>query len=265
VGYREDDQRDSRWSLKGVFGIIVGLMAFAVAKVATRDGISFVQQKTTSAASIEERFEQDPRMSSAFLEFKADFPNEYHRMTSDIADQVRSGVASAEIGQRSHDAMRNFTLSHVKQITSASDSTLVSLAEAQASVASALASENEYACAQFADTGLPAGTQLSDEALKRVGNTTRLMIAAAHEGTVRPIPRDTSDISEADSRALVDQLKQHGVSDAQLQLLSNNMQGASVADKCGVGVALYESMEALPRTASARVTAFFLSQSAAVR
>jgi hypothetical protein len=264
VGYREEDQRDSRWSLKGIFGIVVGLIAFAVAKVATRDGISFVKQKTTSAASIEQKFEQDPRMSAAFLEFKADFPNEYHRMTSDIADQIRSGVSSAEIGQRSHDAMRNFTLSHVKQITSASDSTLISLAEAQGSVASALASENEYACAQFADTGLPAGTQLSDATLNRVGETTRLMIAAAHEGTIRPVARETSDISEADSIAVVRQLKQHGVTDAQLQLLSNNMQGASVADKCSVGVALYESMAALPRAASARVTAFFLAQSAAV-
>jgi hypothetical protein len=141
----------------------------------------------------------------------------------------------------------------------------VSLAEAQASVAAALASENQYACAQFADTGLPAGTQLSDGTLEKIGETTRLMIAAAHEGTIRPVSRDTNDISETDSVALVGQLRKHGVSDAQLQLLFNNMQGSSTADMCSVGVALYESMAALPPAASARVTAFFLGQAAVNR
>jgi hypothetical protein len=262
VGYRDKDHRESRWSVKSVLGVIAGLIAFGVARVATHNGFDFVQQKTTSATRVESNFESDPRMSAAFLEFKADFPEDYHRITSDIAEQVRNGTPSAEIGRQSHDAMHNFTLAHMRQIISASDSTLDSLAAAQASVADALASENENACAQFADSGLQAGVQLSDATLQKVGETTRLMIAAAHEGTIHPIARDTSNVSDADSLALVEALRRRGITDAQLQLLMNNMQGASITDKCTVGVAVYDSMAAMAPTQSARVTAFFLAGAA---
>jgi hypothetical protein len=267
VGYRTEEQKSSRWSWARVGGILIALIVAGVAKVATRNGIDFIQRKSASTSQVENAFETNEKFGSAFVELKTDFPDDYHRMTTNLASLIRTGATEEQLKQSGFDTMQRFTFGHMSQIASASDETLLSIARAQAAVASSLSAEDQSACAAFGFDGLRPNMQLSPSTLEQITKGTTLMIRAAHEGTTNPHPRNTATLSDTDSKAFVSGMERAGVTRDQFAVFDSDaaMQRASAPDKCHLTVAMYDSMAAMPPSQSARVTAYILMQAAAAR
>lgn len=265
MSYRDNDDKGTGGFWKTAGGLLAGVLAFAVAKTVTHSGFDFLQRSTTTDSKVEQILEGDARFGPTFHLMKERFPNEYHDLTADLAQVIRSGATNDQIAVRAHGAMREFLKKHVREITSAPDDLLVQIATIPAGVADNLSNESKSMCAEFGMTGIRPGADMSDSTVRLLAENARLMVVAAHEGATNPIQRQTSELSDSDSVEFVDALRKQGMTDRQLQIFATDgaMARASVIDQCEITVEMYDAVPQLPRPVAARVFAMMLVQSEA--
>ncbi len=247
--YGEEGNR--RTPLIVAIALGVFLIAGAAVFFLTRNG-------PQSPADVEALLERSPSDREAARALKANFPADYQRLLTQVAEANRTrgrAAASREMAE----FMARFIRSKVNALLAAPDRELQRIGGAQVALVHALRDENVNLCADYSVRGLNPGARISAGTIALLSRLAVFIIEAARAGE-QPgrTPRPT--LSEADGQAWIAEMR------AIDPAVARQIEGSGVGTEppnvqCRAGVVLYEAVTRLPAARAGNVTAFLIRES----
>lgn len=214
-------------------------------------------------AAFEKFVETDPNMGPMFQAFRQYFPNDYNALKTEVIAQYRAGADQAAVNMIGFTRMAAFRKAHTRDLAQAPAAEFHAFRKAQADLMHGLAAESQTMCAQYAFSTLQPTNKPSPKVQKLIADFGTIQFQAIAAGQKTPAKRELSAPTEADSKALVEQMKREGIGDSQLATFLGQPGGTPMteADQCKTGVMLIDALGKLPEEQADRVTAFLTAQS----
>ena len=236
--------------MKKVGGIILAIVAFAIAKVAVRSGIDFAQQKSVTSTSVESRLESNEITSPTANAMKEYFQAEYHQWTDHIAEIIVTAPAKTSYSSTVSVLPERFRQGHTPSKSRQRQTVRwLRLHSGMPKSLELFLQRARKRAADFCFEGLKPKTarELSKAIISEIGLTTPLLLRAAHEGQLRPTVR-SPQLSDEDARSLIAELRRQGLSTTELEELSNGKADQEdVVTKCSMTSGLYAAITAFRR------------------
>jgi hypothetical protein len=209
-----------------------------------------------SPERIEKAMLSNPDVAPMMRELKADFPAAFADMVSRYSIIMRDGGTMKEAEADLEGQMRSFVRSKTMAIAASPDEALVTLAKARAKMIAGIQARDVHDCAAIASGKSEALDRYTD----LIAPTSRLMIAAAHQGELTPVRRNSSSLSPGDVALLRISAIALGMTEAQFRLMDSPyaMNNATDADQCAVNVFMAKAVAKMPPSLSAQVTAIMV-------
>jgi hypothetical protein len=243
--------------LVSVFGAVVGLFLGKMAWEA------FQNRPGKLEAEFEATAQNDPTMGPMFQAFRQYFPNDYAALKAEMVAQYRAGASPATLNLLGFNRMAAFRKAHVRDLAQAPSAELEAFRKGQAALMNGLAAESTTMCAQYAFATIQPGNRPSPKVQKLLADVNTVQFRAIAAGRKTPAKRELDALSQADSTALVAEMKRAGLSDRQLAafLDGSAVRSLSEADQCRAGVILTETLARLPTDRAERVLAVMTANS----
>lgn len=243
--------------VKLAVGLLVALLVFAALKV----GVPWVQRQTMSASSFEQQALADPSMGPLFAAMKETYPQEFARYIGEMSTSVKAGEPMEAIRARSFGELRAFSVSKMPMIAHAPEAALVTVAETQRGVVSALARQDPALCAQFGSTGLRPDAKPDAPSLSAIGRAGVALLRAAKAGETAPVAR--SMVSDpVKLAAFVARLRADGMTAEQFAMVGSSatLMASPIATQCDITTRLYNTVAELPAPEKAWMIAFIMTE-----
>jgi hypothetical protein len=256
MAYLSDDPHDdveSRWWsriggfaawLVGFF-VVSGLVKFVIAGGA-------VGTTPNTPERLDAFLQSNAEAGELYAAIKANYPDDYRQFLQQTSETIRTGNRAA-IERQAFNFSRNVMVNHFDDMARAPSADLHAIARQYAALANTLKASDISLCSQFITTGFAPGTAYPEAIrpiLRRIGT---MQIAAARHGETQP--RDPrGEISEHQALQFAEAIRARSPSATRLLLNESALSGASPAEQCDAGVALYEAAANLPSDAAADVT-----------
>lgn len=243
--------------LVSVFGAVVGLFLGKMAWEA------FQNRPGKLEADFEATVQNDPNMGPMFQAFRQYFPNDYAALKTEMVAQRRAGAGPAALNLLGFNRMAAFRKAHVRELALAPSPELQAFRKSQAALINGLAAESPRICAQYTFATIRPGHNPSPKVQKLLADIGAIQFRAIAAAQKTPAKRQLDTLSQADSEALVAQMKRAGLSDRQLAAFLDGTaaQSLSEADQCRTGVVLTEALDQLPAEQAERILAFMTAHS----
>lgn len=214
-------------------------------------------------AEFETQVQNDPAMGPMFQAFRQHFPNDYAALKAELVAQYRAGATPASLNLLGFNRMAAFRKAHVRELALAPAAELAAFRQSQSALMHGLAAESPKICAQYTFATIQPGNTPSPKVQKLLADIGAAQFRAIAAGQKTPAKRDVDTLSQADSEALVAQMKRAGISDPQLAAFLDGSGARSLgeADQCRVGVILTEALAGLPAEQADRVLAVMTAHS----
>lgn len=244
-----------------ILGTLIAVVAgFFLGKFAWN---AFENRPGKLEAEFETAVQTDPTMGPMFQAFRQYFPNDYAALKTEMVAQHRAGATPASLNLLGYNRMAAFRKAHVRELASAPSPELHAFQKSQAALMNGLAAESPRLCAQYTFATIQPGTTPSPKVQKLLADIGVTQFRAIAAGQKNPAKREIDKLSQADSEALVAQMKRAGVTDRQLAafLDGTGAQSLSETDQCRTGVILTQAFDRLPPEQAERVLAVMTSHS----
>lgn len=244
-----------------ILGTLIAVVAgFFLGKIAWD---AFEKRPGNVEAEFESQVQNDPAMGPMFQAFRQHFPNDYAALKAEMAAQYRAGASPATLNLLGFNRMTAFRKAHVRELALAPAPELAAFRTSQAALMHGLAAESTKMCAQYTFSTIQPGSTPSPKLQKLLADIGKVQFEAIAAGQKTPARRNLDTLSQADSEALVAQMKRAGLSDRQLAAFLDGTaaQSLSEADQCRTGVILTESLARLPAEQADRVLAVMTAHS----
>ncbi|HEX5181832.1 MAG TPA: hypothetical protein VFW19_01645 [Allosphingosinicella sp.] len=212
------------------------------------------QGHTVSPAGIKAQLESDPAMGETFQALKDDYPDEYERMVRLMVEGVGANRSDAEMRQLGFDEMRRFVGSKLPVLVRAPSADLRAVALAYADVIHVLQRDDQGLCARFVTTGIRASDIFSPAAMKALSHVNALQLRAMRHAETSPGPA-RGQLQQADAAAFTAAVARSNPAAMPLLQDQAKLNASSDADKCAVGVAIYDAISSLPEDQAAALAA----------
>jgi len=232
--------------------------------LAAAAAVSFAAALAACAPTPEQRFDQAVEATTeegaALRSFRKAFPEDFAVLRQQVIGEAGADTSTDAMTQRVSLAVRNFTIRKAAFMAKAPDENLHEMARGNAEFIRSLQKTDVNLCAKFGLQGLDPGDRLDPASEKISTRLFGVQIRAARAGMDRPVERP--DITKEDGAKLADQIRRNGADERMLNLIANNMAGATPAEQCAASVAMYQAVYDLGPADAAKWTGFVIKQSA---
>jgi hypothetical protein len=237
---RDDDSYSSRQTLASLWPLWIGLVLALVLVIL----VAILRNPTLSTPrQIEAEIASDSERTQEIAALKAHFPADYDTLLDVVSETINA--EGREAGRREATLFfRSFMRSKMSLIINAPDRDLRDIAASVADAITLLRASDVPLCAGFVMDGFTADTRLPPEVMSAFSRVSALQIkaAGAAERAGRP-PRP--ELSDAELEVFLSRVAaRHPVSGAILR--EDRLAGATQAQQCDVGIALYRTAAGLP-------------------
>ncbi len=250
------EEQDAKPWWHRVAAVAAAVLAFVVAKGLVGGGFAAWNNSEANMGLAFDREMRKPPFVELFGAMQEGFPSEYQAFRDRMVKEAAAGASSSEIKTASFNEMRAFNKRHATDLARASSPMLRDFRRAQIEVMSQLKSEDIELCAHFGMDGLRSTDRPSAAANDVLASAGAVGIRASADGARHPSNRNIKELSEADSVAFVNALGRQGLSDSDIQLLTEPsvLAAKSSTIQCSISSAIYKAIESLPAEQADRLT-----------
>jgi hypothetical protein len=240
---------------------IVGIVVAAAISFGWRywnTGFGFTRSGWT-IERIDSELRQQPDSGPVFVAIRTHYRAEYDAFLRRILPAVQAGDEAA-VAREGFSFSRQFMVNHINDLARAPANELQQIAHTYAELVEAFRRTDTDLCARFVTTGLRPGDRPAGEARTIVARTMALQVAASRSGEgQRRDPRGAA--SDADSTRFEAALRARSPEAALLIFDQARLNAAPPAQQCAAGLAVHQTIAALPAETSANLTVNILRAS----
>ena len=245
MGKRGEDPAWAVWASSiGLVCVLVGLV-FAVPQIATLLPIPLSPEQLADKELLE-----DPESGVVVRTIKLTYPDEFANLKRLVTDLHRRGAGPGELRMSVRDFMESALARHRDEIAQAPHDALASYRQAELRLYERLKEYSPEMCADTRSGPLPADLETRDLMI----NASVLLWKAAAAGRDQPVGRIIGIHSDADRLAIRKAMLAVGLTEADFQDMPN-LQTASAATQCRVGLLILHSIDKLPPEMGDRIYA----------
>ncbi len=216
-----------------------------------------------SGEAVAAELARDPMSRDVVGAIREIYPQDWTRITASLAERVRAGDTPEQLRRHGFELMRSFAASKGAATAAAPNAELRAVAETQMALARSLQAVNPAMCARFTFSGFSPDDMAAfpPTSADELGRAIRAQLVASRAGTDRPVTRPQP--SPQDLQVFLRAYVEAGGDEGVLQR-GGGVTGDGVQE-CSSGIAIYQSVAALPEETGARILGFLISQAAAAQ
>jgi hypothetical protein len=208
---------------------------------------------------VDRELQAHPQAGELYRAVKTSYPNEYQAFLRRVTTVAKSGNSLA-VETEAFNFTRQLTLDHFEGFARAPTGQIVDVARQYSLLVGTLQRTDINLCARFVVEGMGPGTRPPPEATAILSRIGVMQIQASRAGEMRPsAPRP--ELSQEEATVVVREIERRAPSTGRLLADERALASASPAEKCAVGVAIYETVVGLPPETAAKATVSLIRQS----
>jgi hypothetical protein len=204
----------------------------------------------------------DPVGGPVFKAIHEGFPRDMERLTTDLSNRTNNGEDEQATATIAKDFIANLYREHRTDFAHAPHQNLAEIEQAQAALIDYLHGTSPQLCAKFDASGVHLEELPAGEAQVRLAAFLAAEWRAMGAGSVAPVTRDTSTLSQPDKAALAAAMRRDGLSSPELTALEHASPTGSFSPEIGCGIATHtiRAIRALPADQGDRIMAWSLQR-----
>lgn len=254
MAYRQDGYKGNPAWVGAV--VLVLMLGWCVARVGPA--------ASTSPEAITDQLVRDPEGGPMFKVIQEGFPQDLHRLASDLSDRTARGEDHAALEIETRTFLADMSRQHRTDLVSAPHKQLADIETAQLAVIEYLRGTSAQLCAKFSTTGVSLNELPPGDARTKL---TGLMVAewrAIIAGRDAPVARDSAALLPADRQAVMAAIRADRLSPGELDAMTRRSMAGSgdPQAECNIALHTFRALQTLPSDQSDRVMAWTLRQQA---
>lgn len=261
MAYLDDEETGTGARSLGakVTGVIVAFAVILAVRYATSGNIFGAGSGGWTPERVDRELQAHPQAGELYRAVKASYPSEYQAFLRRVTTVAKSGNGAA-VETEAFNFTRQLTIDHLEGFSRAPSGQIVAVARQYSLLVSTLQRTDVNLCARFINEGLSPGTRPPPEATAILGRIGVMQIQASRAGETRPSdPRP--DLTEQEAAALFREIERRSPSVSRLLADERALASAPPAQQCAAGLAIYETVAAMPPDAAAKATVTLIRHS----